>query len=92
MKVLKDIVVTDLSRVLAGPFCAQQLADMGANVIKVESPAGDENRNWQPLLANGMSSNYASVNRGKRAMTLNLKATHGPQILRRLIERSDVVL
>jgi crotonobetainyl-CoA:carnitine CoA-transferase CaiB-like acyl-CoA transferase len=92
VKVLKDIVVTDLSRVLAGPFCAQQLADMGANVIKVESPAGDENRNWQPLLANGMSSNYASVNRGKRAMTLNLKATHGPQILRRLIERSDVVL
>ena len=92
MKVLKDIVVTDLSRVLAGPFCAQQLADMGANVIKVESPAGDENRNWQPLLANGMSSNYASVNRGKRAMTLNLKATRGSQILRRLIERSDVVL
>lgn len=92
MKVLKGIVVTDLSRVLAGPFCAQQLADMGADVIKVESPDGDENRRWQPQLAGGSSSNYASVNRGKRAMTLNFKAPRGPEILRRLIERSDVLL
>lgn len=92
MKVLEGIVVADLSRVLAGPFCAQQLADMGADVIKVESPEGDENRRWQPQLPNGHSSNYASVNRGKRAMTLNLKSDRGPEILRRLIERSDVLL
>jgi crotonobetainyl-CoA:carnitine CoA-transferase CaiB-like acyl-CoA transferase len=92
VKVLEGIVVADLSRVLAGPFCAQQLADMGADVIKVESPEGDENRRWQPMLPNGHSSNYASVNRGKRAMTLNLKAARGPEILRRLIERSDVLL
>ncbi len=74
MKVLQGIVVADFSRVLAGPFCAQQLADMGADVIKVESPDGDENRGWQPQLPNGSSSNYASVNRGKRAMTLDLKS------------------
>ena len=92
MKVLQGIVVADLSRVLAGPFCAQQLADMGADVIKVESPEGDENRRWQPQLPNGHSSNYASVNRGKRAMTLNLKSERGAEILRRLIERSDVLL
>ena len=92
MKVLQGIVVADLSRVLAGPFCAQQLADMGADVIKVESPEGDENRRWQPQLPNGHSSNYASVNRGKRAMTLNLKSERGAEVLRRLIERSDVLL
>ncbi|MPY75922.1 MAG: CoA transferase [Alphaproteobacteria bacterium] len=92
MKVLQGIVVADLSRVLAGPFCAQQLADMGADVIKVESLEGDENRRWQPQLPNGHSSNYASVNRGKRAMTLDLKSERGPEILRRLIERSDVLL
>ena len=92
MKVLEGVVVADLSRVLAGPFCAQQLADMGADVIKVESTDGDENRRWQPQLPNGHSSNYASVNRGKRAMTLDLKSPRGPEVLRRLIERSDVLL
>jgi crotonobetainyl-CoA:carnitine CoA-transferase CaiB-like acyl-CoA transferase len=65
---------------------------MGADVIKVESPEGDENRRWQPQLPNGSSSNYASVNRGKRAMTLDLKSARGPEILRRLVERSDVLL
>jgi glutaryl-CoA transferase len=92
VKVLEGIVVADLSRVLAGPFCAQQLADMGADVIKVESPEGDENRRWQPQLPNGHSSNYASVNRGKRAMTLNLKSAEGVAILHRLIARADVLL
>ena len=92
MKVLEGIVVTDLSRVLAGPFCGQQLADMGADVIKVESPQGDENRRWQPQLPNGSSTNFASVNRGKRAMTLDLKSARGPEILRRLIDKSDVLL
>jgi crotonobetainyl-CoA:carnitine CoA-transferase CaiB-like acyl-CoA transferase len=92
IKVLEGIVVANLSRVLAGPFCALQLADMGADVIKVESPQGDENRSWEPQLANGSSSNYASVNRGKSAMTLNLKAERGVEILQRLIARCDVLL
>lgn len=89
--VLKGIRVIDLSRVLAGPFCGQLLADMGASVIKVESPAGDENRLWPPILPSGQSSNYASVNRGKRAMTLDMKCEGGRRILSRLIAAADVV-
>ncbi|HRO61074.1 MAG TPA: CoA transferase, partial [Burkholderiaceae bacterium] len=67
------IRVLDLSRVLAGPYCGQLFADFGADVIKVEDIGGDENRRWEPVM-DGQSANYASVNRGKRAMTLNLKS------------------
>lgn len=88
---LAGVKVVDLSRVLAGPFCGQLLADMGASVIKVESPAGDENRLWPPIMPNGQSSNYASVNRGKRAMTLDLKSEGGRMVLERLIGQADVV-
>jgi succinate--hydroxymethylglutarate CoA-transferase len=84
--------VIDASRVLAGPSCAQLLADMGADVIKIESPDGDENRRWPPLMENGLSSNYASVNRGKRAMTLNMKAPHAKEILEKLVKTADVLL
>ena len=88
---LKGIRVVDLSRVLAGPFCGQLLADMGADVIKVESPAGDENRLWPPIMPSGQSSNYGSVNRGKRAMTLDMKSEGGQRILNQMIRRADVV-
>lgn len=84
--------VIDASRVLAGPSCAQLLADMGADVIKIESPDGDENRRWPPLMENGLSSNYASVNRGKRAMTLNMKAPRAKEILEKLVKTADVLL
>jgi succinate--hydroxymethylglutarate CoA-transferase len=84
--------VIDASRVLAGPSCAQLLADMGADVIKIESPEGDENRRWPPLMENGQSSNYASVNRGKRAMTLNMKAPRAKEILEKLVKSADVLL
>jgi crotonobetainyl-CoA:carnitine CoA-transferase CaiB-like acyl-CoA transferase len=84
--------VVDASRVLAGPSCAQLLADMGADVIKIESPDGDENRRWPPLMENGLSSNYASVNRGKRAMTLNMKAPRAREILEKLVKSADVLL
>ena len=80
--VYEGVKVVDVSRVLAGPSCAQLLADMGADVIKIESPDGDENRRWPPLMANGLSSNYASVNRGKRAMTLNMKAPRAKEMLK----------
>ena len=81
MKVLDGIRVIDLSRVLAGPYCAQLLADFGATVIKVESPEGDENRRWPPLNPDGQSSNFGSVNRGKRSLVLNLKAPAARDVL-----------
>ncbi len=84
--------VVDASRVLAGPFCCQMLADMGADVIKIESPGGDENRSWPPLAENGISCNYASVNRGKRGLTLDLKKAAAGEVLERLIARADVVV
>ena len=90
--IYEGVKVVDLSRVLAGPFCAQMLADMGADVIKIEAPEGDENRRWPPLMPSGQSSNYASVNRGKRAMTLNMKSPRAAEVLERLVRRADVVL
>ena len=89
---LEGIVVIDLSRVLAGPYCAQLLADMGAQVIKIESLDGDENRRWPPLAADDVSSNYGSVNRGKLGMALNLKSPCAAEVVRRLVLRADVVL
>lgn len=88
---LAGIRVLDLSRVLAGPYCGQLLADFGADVIKVEDVRGDENRRWEPIIE-GQSANYLSVNRGKRAITLNLKSAEGQEILKGLVARSDVVI
>lgn len=92
MKALEGLLVIDVSRVLAGPYCGQLLADLGATVIKVESPAGDENRTWVPITRTGDSSNYASVNRGKRSLTLNLKNARARELLLRLAEQADVLL
>jgi crotonobetainyl-CoA:carnitine CoA-transferase CaiB-like acyl-CoA transferase len=89
---LEGIRVIDISRVLAGPYCAQMLADFGAEVIKVESPEGDENRTWPPVMPSGQSCNFASVNRGKRSITLNLKAPAARAVIHRLVERADVLL
>jgi crotonobetainyl-CoA:carnitine CoA-transferase CaiB-like acyl-CoA transferase len=84
--------VVDLTRVLAGPFCSMALADMGAEVIKVEEPGkGDDTRGWPPF-AGGEATYFLAVNRNKKSLTLNLKAPEGRAILRRLIARSDVVL
>lgn len=91
-KPFDGIRVVDLSRVLAGPFCGQMLADMGADVIKIESPEGDENRRWPPIIQEKHSCNYASVNRGKRSMTLDLKSEGGREVLHRLAQWADVML
>ena len=91
-KILDGIRVIDLSRVLAGPYCGQLLADFGATVIKIESPEGDENRKWPPLSPEGVSANFGSVNRGKRAMVLNLKTEAARGILRDLASMADVLL
>ncbi|RMF94305.1 MAG: CoA transferase, partial [Nitrospinota bacterium] len=89
---LEGIRVIDLSRVLAGPFCAMLLGDMGADVIKVESPeGGDESRTWPPFVQ-GESAGYLSMNRNKRSVTLNLKTPEGQEICRRLIAKADVLV
>ena len=91
--VLKHLRVLDLSRVLAGPYCAQLLADQGAQVIKVENPGtGDENRVWGMRASDGITSNFHSVNRGKRGITLNLKSAAARDVLGQLIARADVVI
>jgi crotonobetainyl-CoA:carnitine CoA-transferase CaiB-like acyl-CoA transferase len=89
--------VLDFTRVLAGPFCTMLLGDLGADVIKIENPAGgDESREWgPPWIGAGdlrLSAYYASVNRNKRALTLNLKTAEGRELARALAAQSHVVV
>lgn len=90
---LEGIRVLDLSRVLAGPWAAQTLADLGADVIKVEHPnQPDETRFWGPPFWQNHSTYYLSCNRGKRALSLDLKHPEGRAVLDRLLKASDVVI
>lgn len=90
---LAGIRVVDLTRALAGPYCTLMLGDLGADVIKVENPdGGDETRVWGPPFQAGESSYFMSVNRNKRGITLDLKAPGDQLVLRRLIERADVLV
>ena len=96
---LADIRVIDLSRVLAGPYCAMLLADYGADVIKIEQPgSGDPTRAWGPPWVGGQpaegahSAYYLTANRNKRSLTLDLKAAEGQAIARRLVAGADVVI
>ena len=92
MKPLQNIVVVDLTRILAGPFCTMILADFGAEVIKVEPPGhGDESRLLGPHV-NNESAYFMSVNRGKRSVTLNLKSEEGRELLKKLIAKADVLV
>jgi crotonobetainyl-CoA:carnitine CoA-transferase CaiB-like acyl-CoA transferase len=91
-RVLHDIRVVDLSRVLAGPYCGQLLADFGADVIKVEGPGGDENRAWPPIGPTGEAANFNSVNRGKRSLVLDLKSPAAREVLLQLARQADVLL
>lgn len=84
--------VLDLTRVLAGPTCAMMLGDMGADVIKVEPPGGDDTRHWGPPFVAGESAYYLAANRNKRSMTLNLAFPKGREVLTALIGRADVVV
>jgi crotonobetainyl-CoA:carnitine CoA-transferase CaiB-like acyl-CoA transferase len=89
---LKGIRVLDLTRVLAGPYCAMLLGDMGAEVIKVEEPGkGDDTRGWPPF-AGGESTYFMSVNRNKKSVTVNLKAPEGRELMKKLAKKSDVLL
>jgi len=89
---LDGIKVLDFTRVLAGPFASMMLGDLGAEVVKVEPPAGDESRTWPPILERGESGYFMILNRNKRSVTLNLKEERGREIARRLGARADVVL
>ena len=90
---LKGIRVIDLTRVLAGPFCTMNLADLGAEVIKIEVPGrGDDSRGFAPIMPNGDSGYFYSVNRGKKSVTLDLHTAEGAVLLRRLAAKSDVVV
>jgi crotonobetainyl-CoA:carnitine CoA-transferase CaiB-like acyl-CoA transferase len=90
--VLQGVRIIDLSRVLAGPFSAQMLADHGADVIKVEAPEGDETRGWGPPFHDESSSYYTGLNRNKRAIALDLGGEPGRQVLKRLLQDADVVI
>ena len=92
MQPLQGIRVLDLSRVLAGPYCTMVLGDLGAEVIKVEPPEGDETRAWGPPFAEGESAYYLCVNRNKRGIVINLKTDEGKKILRDLALQSDVLV
>jgi len=100
MGALSHIRVLDLSRVLAGPWCAQNLADLGADVIKVERPgAGDDTRHWGPPFAkdaNGKeteeSAYFICINRNKRSITIDIAKPEGQEIIRKLAAESDVVI
>lgn len=89
---LDGVRVLDMTRVLAGPYCCMMLADMGAEVIKIEMPGrGDDSRKNGPFL-NGESTYYMNLNRNKRGMTLNLKSEEGKRVFKELVKKSDIVV
>jgi len=91
---LADLLVLDLSRILAGPYCTMTLGDFGARVIKVEQPeVGDDTRRWgPPFTTNGESAYFLCVNRNKESVTVNLKDPRGQQILQALAQRADILV
>lgn len=92
-KALEGIKVLDLSRALAGPYCTMMLADMGAEVIKLEMPGrGDDSRSWGPPFVEGESAYFMSINRNKKSITLNMKSDKSTEIIHKLIKQSDVLV
>jgi crotonobetainyl-CoA:carnitine CoA-transferase CaiB-like acyl-CoA transferase len=89
---LSGLLVADFSRVLAGPYATMLLADLGAEVIKVEAPAGDDTRAWAPPVRDGVSTYYLAVNRNKRSVVLDLKDDVDVVLARELAGRADVMI
>lgn len=92
MKALEGYTVLDFTRILAGPFCTMNLADLGAEVIKVESLNGDDTRTWGPPFAGSESAYYLCANRNKRSIALDLKSPDAKGVVTSLIERADIVI
>lgn len=89
---LAGVVVADLSRVLAGPYCTMMLADLGALVIKVESPAGDDTRHWAPPYRDGEATYFLSVNRNKYSVALDFADPEQLALVRAVVARADVLV
>ena len=89
---LSGVRIVDLTRILAGPFCTMLLADMGAEVIKVETPGVGDPLRQQGVIKDGLSWYFAAFNRNKRSLTLNLRSEQGRAVLARLIAQSDVLV
>ncbi|MEV1205672.1 CaiB/BaiF CoA transferase family protein [Microbispora rosea] len=89
---LSGVLVADFSRVLAGPYATMLLADMGAEVVKVEGPKGDDTRAWMPPVRGDVSTYYLGVNRGKRSIALDLRDSGDARVARELARRADVLV
>ncbi len=89
---LSGLLVADFSRILAGPYATMLLADLGADVVKVESPGGDDTRSWQPPVRDGISTYYLAVNRNKRSIALDLKDPSDLAAAQELARRADVLV
>jgi crotonobetainyl-CoA:carnitine CoA-transferase CaiB-like acyl-CoA transferase len=89
---LAGLLVADFSRVLAGPYCTMILGDLGADVIKVEGPGGDDTRHWMPPIHAGVSTYYLSINRNKRSIQLNLRDEADQKVAAELARRADIMV
>jgi len=89
---LSGLLVADFSRILAGPYATMLLADLGAEVIKVEAPGGDDTRSWQPPVRDGISTYYLAVNRNKKSIALDLKNPDDLAAAHQLARRADVLV
>ncbi|WP_431874155.1 CaiB/BaiF CoA transferase family protein [Amycolatopsis sacchari] len=89
---LAGLLVADFSRILAGPYATMLLADLGAEVIKVEGPRGDDTRTWMPPVRDGVATYYLGVNRGKRSIALDLRDETDARLARELARRADVLI
>ena len=89
---LHGLLVADFSRILAGPYATMLLADLGAQVIKVEGPGGDDTRTWMPPVRDGVSTYYLGINRNKRSISLNLKDAADQEVARSLAQRADIMI
>ena len=89
---LDGLLIADFSRVLAGPYCTMLLGDLGATVIKVESPAGDDTRAWMPPERDGVATYYLAINRNKRSVVLDLNISTDLQLAHELAARADIFI
>ena len=89
---LDGLVVADMSRILAGPYCSMLLADMGATVVKVEGPGGDDTRTWVPPVKDGVSTYYLSIGRNKRSVVLDFRDPDDRALAAELLRRADIAI